>query len=240
MGNNYNTWGVRNNSWGNKNRKNNGNRRNQNNQHRSVEQPNKIFTAFIARICLLAVAHTGLGWINDAIDKVNDTKDIVETVKKTASTSENIDKDTSKKTKKLKKGIPDNISIANNGVDIDISTTDVRDILARLEGAWNHGKIKKIETFNYSDVNTLETYKSNVLSKVNSTDDQIIVAILYKKQVSEDNSEWDELYEPMKQLAYDASEESLDASKHNSVGMCGTSNTPEGYITMLCTYTKKD
>lgn len=231
MGDGYNTWGGKNNSWGNRNRKNGGNGRGG-----QREEPNKLFNVFIGGLVLFAIAGTGLGKINDVIDKVKDTKDtkdIVETMEKVTSPNES-----SSNNKIVNKNIKDNVDITNNGLDIDISAADVRDFLLKVsEGTGNEldiGKIEKIETFSYGDVNTLDTYIGNVMSKVNSTDKNIIILILHK--ATGDEGEWDTVTDTISDIASATMHSNIDSSKHTRYSLKAHGDFPSGYITIALIY----
>lgn len=243
MGDGYNTWGGKNNSWGNRNRKgrsNRGNSRSTNNRNNGPrEEPNKLFTVFIAGIFLVAVGHTALGWINDVIDGLGDAKTVTETVDKLTNTSSSSVSSKSSGNKSIEKSIKDNTKTVNNGLDVELSATDVRDFLLKLdetsENKMKLEKIKVIEEFDYEDVNSVAEYEYNVMRKVNDTDKNMIVVISSKITSEDSTSEWEEKSEVLDDII-EKTKNKIDADKHNQYIIRAGANQIPGYITYTVIY----
>ena len=121
MGNpHYNTWGGKNNSWGNRNRKNQ-------NSDKGGGNGNKVAKAVVAGVCLFVLANTGLGPIIETAENVMDVFDFQkEVVESTKSDTKSNTKSNKKSNKKGK----DNFKSLKN--DADISASDIADILDNL------------------------------------------------------------------------------------------------------------
>ena len=81
MGNpHYNTWGGKNNSWGNKNRKNK-------ESNNSGGNGNKIAKVAVAGVCLFVLANTGFGPIIETAENVMDVFDFQKEVKESVKSN---------------------------------------------------------------------------------------------------------------------------------------------------------
>lgn len=171
MSNNYNTWGGKNNSWGNRNKKNKSTQP----QYRE----NKAFKIFA--ICFLGaiLVGGGIGTISDFLDKADQVTEVVETVDKITSTEQN--KNSSK---------ADNIGIENNsGTDLELE--DIKDLLEKIDEASSENnlqaEVENIVVLQYNQINTLESFTENIVDKLPNYNNTVSYAIIMNEISTEED-----------------------------------------------------
>lgn len=250
MGDGYNTWGGKNNSWGNRNKKGGGSSRGSSNKGSSggshYEPNNKLLGIVFAGAFMVALAHTGFGWVNDIIDNIGTAKDAVGTVQKVSS-STNINKESSSDThrkadapdksdiKHINKAITDKTPINNYG-DFPLGATDVRDIILDSEGTLQtKGDVAQIYVYTFDSVSTEEGYTDNVLEAVNNTEGTATIVITKPQN---EYGDIQEMYDVLKQfIGFD--NDVIDKTKHNTISTCGTSSYIMNYDIVVINYEHK-
>lgn len=168
MGNpHYNTWGGKNNSWGNKNRK--GKSGGGGGPVRDDEAWSKGAKVVAAGVCLFVLANTGLGPVIETAQNVMDVFDFKNDVKEYHDTVKSESKG-SKNSKSSKANDSKYNSIKNN---VDLEASDVSDILEFLHTELTKADAEAMDTDNttaifveYDYFKNDRKYQKNIMEKL--------------------------------------------------------------------------
>ena len=228
MGNpHYNTWGGKNNSWGNKNRKNK-------ESNNSGGNGNKIAKVAVAGVCLFVLANTGFGPIIETAENVMDVFDFQKEVKETVKSNKKSNSKTNSKTNK--KGKDNFKSLKNNA---DISASDIADILDNLYGKLDSSGIdtKKttVVTVKYSSFSSDEKFEKEILKKISKYKNTVSFIAVNDTNLSEEAMQYE--YERVYSMLSRCS--SSFNSEFDSAIVNGMLNRPNpGSFTIAVTFEK--
>ena len=228
MGNpHYNTWGGKNNSWGNKNRKNK-------ESNNSGGNGNKVAKAVVAGVCLFVLANTGFGPIIETAENVMDVFDFQkEVVESTKSDTKSNTKSNKKSNKKGK----DNFKSLKN--DADISASDIADILdnlyEKLDSSGVNTKKTTVLTVKYSCFSSDEKFEKEILKKLSKYKNTVTFIAVNDENLSEEAMQYE--YERVYSMLSRCS--SSFSSEFNSALVNGMLNRPNvGSFTIAVTFEK--
>lgn len=214
----YNTWGGKNNSWGNRNRKNQTSN-NRNNNSGGGGDFNKGAKILVCGVFLFALAHTGFGWVGETIDNISDVfeaKSKIEEVQSNRNNSSN----SKPKSKNIKKEY--------NSVKgkIDIEADDVKDILEYLYDKLSDNNIDTKDTdivfTDYKALKDAKSYNKNIVKKLKKYSNPVTFVLINDGSLSSDEMETE--YNRAFKLAQDNND--FSKTKFNSVIVAGRYNSP--------------
>ncbi len=173
----YNTWGGKNNSWGNKNRKG----KSGGGPQRDDEKWSKGAKVVAGGVVLLVLANTGLGPVIETAQNVMDVFDFGKDVKEYADTNKTNSKSSNKNKKgNTKKGDTYEDVYKNIKNNADLEASDVKDILEYLHSnladdgteAMNTKKASAI-FIDYDCFLSEKKYVKNVMEKLDKYEDTV-------------------------------------------------------------------
>lgn len=235
----YNTWGGKNNSWGNKNRKG---KSGGGGPQRDDEKWSKGAKIVAGGVVLLVLANTGLGPVIETAQNVMDVFDFGKDVKEYADTAKSTSKSNSKSSNKGagKKGTTYEDVYKHIKNNADLEASDVKDILEYLHTKLSTERPEAMDTkkasavfIDYECFLSEKKYVKNVMEKLEDYEDTVtfVAACPSHLTVEDMNAEFEKITEIIKAnlSGYD--------TVFNQVSMNALSNLPNpGEFIMSVTF----
>ena len=229
----HNTWGGKNNSWGNRTRK-----KKENNQTQVRYEPSKLFNILAGGAFLFICGAFGLSilgsmftGIKDALDTVDTVKDIASSISETSSTSS---------TSGTRGTGGTGGTGLNLNIDIDITDIideeDVAEILEYISNKIGEEANNKTLVIDYDDAKDVKSYNKNVISKLNKYKHVVLV---YTGAMLSDNEMQTEM-QAFQQMAVD-NVNMLKDTPYRGITVGGQTNNPNpGNFVISITYLTGD
>ena len=192
----YNTWGGKNNSWGNRNRKKKDN--DQNNTH---YEPNKLFNTIAAGTMLFLAGALGLTIVGNVFSGLKNVKEAVDTVGDIKDTIQDVTSSNTTITGPGGSGKSLLDVVIENQLKFDLDEEDVAELIEKAVDALRNenvtASVDNLVTLDYNDANTSDKYTKNVVNKLSKYNKNITFAIVDMEilQTDEINSKVAELQE---------------------------------------------
>lgn len=232
----YNTWGGKNNSWGNKNRK--GKSSGGGGPQRDDEKWSKGAKVVAGGVVLLVLANTGLGPVIETAQNVMDVFDFGKDVKEYSDTAKNSSKTSDKGAGKQNKDYDDVYKNIKNNADLE--TSDVKDILEYLHENLSESKPSAMDTkkasaifIDYDCFLNEKKYVKNVMNKLEDYKDTVTFIAMCPDYVATEDmqAEFDKISEVIKANL------SNNDSVFNKISMNALTNLPDpGNFVMSVTF----
>lgn len=165
----HNTWGGKNNSWGNRSRK-----QKQSPQYRENKPFRVLATIAIGAVLIAGIVNTIQS--KSIIDTVKNVDDTVEGVKEIRDTVKNDSSDAK----------------VSNNTGIEIDTDDIKELLEKIDESTSEKdiktEVKDLIIINYEDTKDLDSYKQNIINKLDYYDNTITFAIIIEQCASNEEA----------------------------------------------------
>ena len=229
MGNpHHNTWGGKNNSWGNRNKKG---KSGGGGPVRDDEAWSKGAKVVAGGVVLLVLANTGLGPIVETAENVMEVFDFGKDIKQYKDAAKN-----SKSSNSKKKTGADAYKSVN--CDVDLEASDVKDILEFFNNEYQSVDLKpekmKINIIDYDAFKNDKKYNKKIVNKLNSRSDMVTFMAVCPDFLTEEEMRAE--FERISQMISD-NKEGLPDGVYWKIKKNGGLNVPEeGTFTMSVTF----
>lgn len=230
----YNTWGGKNNSWGNRNRK----RKDDKNNKSYHDEPNNLFNTiakgvavFLAGAFVITVGKNILGGaLGEVLDKAETIKDTVDTI---GDIKDSVSSGNKTNTNNQSNGVSG--SKTKFDIDIDIDEDDISDILEFITEKYQESNKETTKILDFKDTNSIEGYRKNVINSLGEYDNYCIV---YRDTAAD--SEMQGIVADFNTNIVSALSNDVGNKGYKQVELNARTNVPDvGNILIMLTFTKK-